>query len=458
LALMTIHDPAGLSRACPACRRRVPRSVAVCRCGARLDDRLDAPQPVASSSDFAAGFRSGIGVVVGIGVIALAMYWVKREPAAPIARQTIAASPAPATPSAPLEKPAEPPPPEREPVREPEKRSDPEPAPPPAAASLEDVVGQVMPAVVLIETPTGRGSAFFVKTDTLLTNVHVVGNNSSVTIRRPDGTTQSARVEAKAPGFDIAMLKVSAPRANQAVIPLGEARVARVGQEVIAIGSPLGTLQNTVTRGIVSAVRQSGSATLVQTDAAVNPGNSGGPLLDRYGTAIGITTMGYTDRQGLNFAVGVEHARSLLDGRAPSPSTLSSPSSELRELSPAQPSETERLRAEGARTYEQTLSELNRRARGYDEDWQRFRTSCYDGKIVGSFDHEWFAFLSPERSMPDGISPRCTSFAAEFTQQARRFRDQMLDAEEGARQAGVYPGVRRETRKKLRLEHESWDR
>ena len=75
---------------------------------------------------------------------------------------------------------------------------------------------------------------------------------------------------------------------------------------------------------IVSAIRQTGEATLVQTDAAVNPGNSGGPLLDRAGTVIGITTMGYTDRQGLNFAVGIEHAGPLLEGRAPPASLAAS--------------------------------------------------------------------------------------------------------------------------------------
>ena len=173
-----------------------------------------------------------------------------------------------------------------------------------------------MPAVVLVETSSGRGSGFFVSADTLITNVHVVGSNSSVTIRRMGGATAPARVAAASPEFDIAVLKISSPEAGQAVISLGSALNARVGQDVIAIGSALGTLQNTVTRGIVSALRQSGSATLIQTDAAINPGNSGGPLLDRAGVAIGITTMGYSGRQGLNFAVAADHAMALLEGRS----------------------------------------------------------------------------------------------------------------------------------------------
>ena len=96
-------------------------------------------------------------------------------------------------------------------------------------------------------------------------------------------------------------------------------RQARVGQEVIAIGSALGVLSNTVTRGIVSAVRQVGAVTLVQTDAAINPGNSGGPLLDRQGMVIGVNSMtvGQAGGEGVAFAVAIDHVTQLLDsGRA----------------------------------------------------------------------------------------------------------------------------------------------
>src|SRR6185295_14808261 len=99
---------------------------------------------------------------------------------------------------------------------------------------------------------------------------------------------------------------------------LGSSAQARAGQEVMALGAPLG-LQNTVTRGIVSAVRNVESLTLVQTDAAINPGNSGGPLITRNGDVIGITTMSMrpSAAQGLSFAVGIEHAQALLAGERP---------------------------------------------------------------------------------------------------------------------------------------------
>ena len=91
------------------------------------------------------------------------------------------------------------------------------------------------------------------------------------------------------------------------MLPLGQVASVRTGQEVIAIGSALG-LQNTVTRGIVSARRQAGRVVLLQTDAAINRGNSGGPLLDRNGVVLGVTTLKMGGQaEGLGFAVAADH-------------------------------------------------------------------------------------------------------------------------------------------------------
>ena len=161
------------------------------------------------------------------------------------------------------------------------------------------------------------GSGFFVAPDTVLTNAHVVPGAWSVTIRRFDGSTRAANVAASSSEVDIAVLRVLNPDASQQVLPLGSAARVRSGQEVIAVGSPLGVLQSSVTRGIVSAVRAVGGVTLVQTDAAINPGNSGGPLVTREGDVIGIATMTAASAQGLSFAVGIDHARALLAGGQP---------------------------------------------------------------------------------------------------------------------------------------------
>ena len=140
-----------------------------------------------------------------------------------------------------------------------------------------------MPSIVLVETTSGRGSAFFVQHDTLITNVHVVQQDSYVTLRRMDGSSVNARVHTRAPAFDIAVLKVAQGSASQPYLAMGTAQSLKAGQEVVVIGSALGTLQNSVSRGIVSGLRNSGGVTLVQSDAAANPGNSGGPMLDRNG-------------------------------------------------------------------------------------------------------------------------------------------------------------------------------
>jgi S1-C subfamily serine protease len=186
---------------------------------------------------------------------------------------------------------------------------------PGAASSLEDLVARVSPTVVVVETSTGRGSGVFVRPDLIVTNAHVAGNDLTFRVRRVSGDTLTARVDTVARDLDLALLRLSTPPADQPIASLGSAAGVRSGQEVVAIGSALGVLQNTVTRGIVSGVRQAGSVTLIQTDAAINPGNSGGPLVDRAGNVIGINTMGVAEAQGISFAVSVDHVRELLGGQ-----------------------------------------------------------------------------------------------------------------------------------------------
>jgi hypothetical protein len=313
---------------------------------------------------------------------------------------------------------------------------------------------------VRVETLSGTGSGFFVTADTLLTNVHVVSGFSLVTIRRSTGATDSARVAATAPDFDVALLKIPNPAADQATIRLGSADGVRVGEEVVAIGSALGMLQNTVTRGIVSGVRQVGAATLVQTDAALNPGNSGGPLLDRGGRAIGINTAGFRGAQGLNFAVSIEHARALLEGRTQVGAPSAPVDAALRNLSPAQPpapSEADEQRANGLKAYEHVMSLAARRADSLDDYWRRFRASCYQGKVVGSFDREWFAIWD-SRAMQGAVAPGCGSSFTEVQRVAAEIRDQVLGAEEAARTANVFPGVRRDLRRQYHLDYPGFDR
>lgn len=316
--------------------------------------------------------------------------------------------------------------------------------------SIEEMVDRVMPAVVLIETTAGRGSGFYVSHDTLITNVHVVQNDSYVTLRRMDGSTVSARVDKKAPAFDIAVLKVASPSANQAVIPMGSAHALKPGQEIIVIGSALGTLQNSVSRGIVSGLREAGGATLVQTDAAVNPGNSGGPMLDRSGTVIGITTMGYKGAEGLNFGVAIEHARDLMEGRL---ANLGSTSGLTDIQSKSRGSESDRQQQQGEEQFRGGLAQMAQAARNIDAGWKQFRDQCYKGPVSGNYDREWFAVLAP-RGIPGDAAAGCIAFYGGVESDIKQFRSLMGRLLGDARRANVLPGVVRDGLRANHLEFE----
>lgn len=441
-------------RPCPSCGRVVPHRVSVCHCGAKVPPAGKvASNNAADGSSAARG--TGLLVVALLAGLVLLGTWILR-PTRTAAPEAIVESPLPIRLGA--ETPAESPPLPNPPRRaEPSSKDEPDEhdrEPDTPEPSIEDMVGRVNPAVVLIETPTGRGSGFFVTPDTILTNVHVVGFQNTVTVRSIRGDSVPARVTSVSSDVDIAILKIARPRSDQETVSLGSALDARVGQEVIAIGSALGTLQNTVTRGIVSGVRQAGGATLIQTDAAVNPGNSGGPLLTRDGTVIGITTMGYAGRQGLNFAVAADHAQAALDGRPNGPLVVSGDN--LEGLSPQVRSESEQRRAASEEAYEQTLAGLARQAEALDRFWERFRTSCFAGMPEGRFDREWFAIY--ESDVHGAAVPGCAEWLVDVRREADTIRQTLSAAEETARRADVYPGFRRDVRRKYRLDYPGWSR
>ncbi len=456
-------------RVCPSCGRRVPRAVATCRCGAAIPAEAAAqaaPEAAVESTDYTRAAVAGIAAII---VGAVAFSYLRPDPPGSITRAAATVSEpeadaeAPTTPGISAQRrawdlaaanSAAAPPPSSAP-------STPGPALPAAPvdvpAGLEDVVGRVMPAVVRVEASGGTGSAFYVRRDTLLTNVHVVQADIYVTLRQLDGSSVQARVDSRSPAYDIAVLKVATPSVNQVVIPLGSAKTLRPGQEVMAIGSALGMLQNSVTRGVVSGVRESRGATLVQTDTAANPGNSGGPLMDRAGTAIGIITLGITGRQGLNFAVAIDHARDILDGRQVTPPAGELTLEGIGTSSGGGQSESQRIQDDGAKVFLQGTQRLAGTADELDAEWKRFRTSCYAVPIRGSFDREWFAVFSPG-AMTTPVPAGCASYFSNFRAETDRFGRAMRASLENARRAGVLPGVIRDTLRSNRLQFEGWDR
>src|SRR5271169_422566 len=189
------------------------------------------------------------------------------------------------------------------------------------------VTERVGPAVVRVETSTkasgarqrgGLGSGIVISPDGLvLTNSHVVGSSRQITLRDIEGIVTDARVLGVDPDTDLALLRADGVR-NLHYAALGNSKSLRRGQLVVAIGNPLG-FESTVTAGVVSAlgrsIRSVSGRTIedvIQTDAALNPGNSGGPLVSSAAEVIGINTAIINGAQGICFAVASNTAQFVL--------------------------------------------------------------------------------------------------------------------------------------------------
>ncbi|MEO8004443.1 MAG: trypsin-like peptidase domain-containing protein [Betaproteobacteria bacterium] len=199
---------------------------------------------------------------------------------------------------------------------------------------------RVSPAVVMISAQSinpykvqGRvshtiGSGFIYDAKGLvITNSHVAFGRQTLFVTLDDGTVVPARLLGADPVYDIAVLQIPKPEKGKiATVPLGDSDHLRVGENVIAIGNPLG-LDQTVTRGIISGVNRilpetplSLGEPLIQTDTPINPGNSGGPLLNMCGEVVGMNTAMVQDAQNIGFAIPISLIKSIVpalirDGR-----------------------------------------------------------------------------------------------------------------------------------------------
>lgn len=172
---------------------------------------------------------------------------------------------------------------------------------------------------------SGAGTGFVITSDGLiLTNKHVVSDSSaSYTVTTYDGKSYDATIQSTDPVYDLAVIKIDAK--NLPVVVLGDSDDLKVGQWVVAVGNALGQFDNTVTAGIVSAKNREITASdmtggssetlnnLIQTDAAINSGNSGGPLVNLAGQVVGINTAVASDAQGIGFAIPINTAKTAID-------------------------------------------------------------------------------------------------------------------------------------------------
>jgi S1-C subfamily serine protease len=175
---------------------------------------------------------------------------------------------------------------------------------------LEDLVDRTSLSVLKLSSSDGWGSGFLItNTGVVVTNAHVVGSNSEVTVKNLQQQQFNGKVVYKDSTSDLALVKLEVEGTPS--IPLANPASIRVGQSVFAIGNPGLGLQNTVTRGIVSAIGpdpQIGPGVWIQTDASINPGNSGGPLLNTQGEVIGMNTLKVVKEgvQGIGFAISAQ--------------------------------------------------------------------------------------------------------------------------------------------------------
>jgi len=205
------------------------------------------------------------------------------------------------------------------------------------SSSVAAIAAAANPAVVTIETTvtsagggrsggasgTGVGSGFIYKANGyILTAAHVVEGASQITVTLADGRTFKGTVAARDLALDVAVVKVAAT--GLPTVSVGRSGDLKIGQTVMAIGDPLGQYPGSVTIGIVSGLdrsvtvadevtRQARDLTgLVQTDAAINQGNSGGPLIDASGAVVGIINAGSSSAQGIGFAVPIDAAAAVM--------------------------------------------------------------------------------------------------------------------------------------------------
>lgn len=310
---------------------------------------------------------------------------------------------------------------------------------------LPELVKRIKPSAVAIETfdangnTLSRGSGFFLSSDRIITNRHVIERAARVEVHLIDGKKFPARGVLAIDGEgDLALLQVDVPR--QLAVPLPIVRnVPQEGESIVVIGNPFG-LEGSVSNGIVSAVREiSGYGKIIQITAPISPGSSGSPVVNMYGQVIGVATLQAAEGQSLNFAVPSERISQLKIGELQTFSTFT-----------AETQKNKRSAAE--RSYSQGLAQLSRDdfaralpyferaveiAPNYAEAWYQ-AGFCYG--VLGRHNEALKAARQAAKLRPDWaaayVNIGASSFAlgqfkdaVEAYRQAVRFDDDNADAQ-----------------------------
>lgn len=184
-------------------------------------------------------------------------------------------------------------------------------------SNVPKVIKEVMPAVVTVKvydednSLVSVGSGFFVKKSVIVTNLHVIGTSPYVKIKTYDGKYYGVTKILKDHTHDLALILLDKNCSSKKILKINK-NLPEIGQNIIAIGNPLG-MEQTVSDGIVSSIRRfKGNRVLIQISAPISPGSSGGPILNHKGEVIGIATLTFREGQNINLAVSGKHVYELL--------------------------------------------------------------------------------------------------------------------------------------------------
>ncbi|MEJ2267618.1 MAG: S1C family serine protease [Nanoarchaeota archaeon] len=182
-----------------------------------------------------------------------------------------------------------------------------------AGEDFSGIIEEAIKAVVTIKTDTSQGTGFIIEeTGYLITNYHVMEGAKSAGIFTFNDKVHQVKLIGYDEDFDLALLKIEG---NYEKLELADSDDAQIGEKVIAIGNPLG-LQFSVSQGIISNLHQegpTGQEAYIQTDAALNPGNSGGPLINKQGKVVGINNFKIKETEGLGFALESNYIKDIVN-------------------------------------------------------------------------------------------------------------------------------------------------
>ena len=176
----------------------------------------------------------------------------------------------------------------------------------PAGLSTKEIAARALPSTVSIRCPNSVGSGFFVTSELVLTNAHVLCTSGIIDVVRSDGKKHVGTAVQSDAHLDLAVVQV--PGASATPLPLGDAGLLAVGEQVVVIGSPMG-FEFTVHGGSISNLSRSVfGLSYLQVEAKVNPGNSGGPVLNDQGQVVGVVSLKYAEAEGIGLALPINYA------------------------------------------------------------------------------------------------------------------------------------------------------